>query len=138
MKKVFSFVEIILYIFFLSILWFFTAIMLRQFLWLWNYLVEVNNFKIDFNKLIITLQNLSNQWYRFYQSYWWKLILSGNGELVYFYCDSWLFLSGDTNKIVFSNIDCVDILWKQYLSWYWFILYYKLLWEEKNLKLWYK
>jgi len=137
-KTAFTFLEVILYVFFLSIIWFFTAVMMRQFLWLWDYLNKVELFRKDFNSLLIILQNLSNKWYKFYQNSWWKLILSGNDDLIYFYCKSWLVLSWDFNKSVFSWIDCLGVSGQQYLSWYWFILKYNLLWEEKDLKIWYK
>jgi len=137
MKKTFSFIEIILYVFFLSIIWFFVAVMLKQFLWLWDYLQQTEIFRKDFNSFIISYQNLVNKWYKFYQMADNKLILSGNWNLVQLYCQDWLVISGSWIYKIFSWIDCKNITGWQYSSWYWIKIDYNFLGENKILKLWY-
>lgn len=141
-KKTLTLIELVVYLFIVSFVWFFVVVISRHFFDILEKTVDNKNFINSFNKNLNTLFQNSYNWWDFDSSYNTWIVFSNSWNYFAYKClTGWIWLTYNSTWMNFVNeyyqlytwFECKNITAYNYLSGYW--IEYDLVVSMKSLHL---
>lgn len=136
-------IELVVYLFIVSFIWFFVVIISRQFFDSIDNSNQIKNFSISYNDL---LKNIYSNWYNWWTFSWnqsdW-ILLYNSGYYMWYKCYStWVSITNISTWYVFDNNHysiytwfwCNSLSWWKFWSWYWVWLDLSVVWRRMWMK----